>query len=669
MKKLFIFVSALILAAALAGCTEKKPDPADRFSEYVKLWNKQDFDRMYGYLSSDAKASISKQEFTERYKKIYGDLQIGNLKVSFSKPKEDKQMEGKEATYGFTASMDSIAGPIEFGHDAYLVKEERDKKEDWYVDWNTTYIFPQLGKGDKISLSTQTPERGEIFDRTGNPLATTGLVFEVGIVPKDMEGKEAETIAQLGKLLNMEPESIEKAVKASWVKPDYFVPLKKVSMNDEALIAELIKLEPVHTQKVESRIYPYGAAAAHLVGYVGKLTAEELEKLEGKGYSSGDTIGKRGIEQVYEEQLRGVPGIQIVINKEGGGHEVLAEKPVVNGQPVKLTVDAELQVKITEQMKGEAGAVAAINPKTGETLALVSSPSFDPNQEVFGMSAAERKALNDDPNNPKNTRFNKRFAPGSVIKPIVAGVALSANAINPADTMNVKGLKWQKDASWGGYFVTRVHEAANVNLEKALVFSDNIYFAQTALKMGKEGFAEGLKKFAFEEDFGYPFPLQASQLGSLDKDMLLADAGYGQAQLEMNIVHLAATYTPFLNGGNMIKPVLLLDDQHGQVLKEQAITPEAASTVGAILRKVVADPGGTARAAEIKGYPLSGKTGTAEIGKAVQGETGKENGWFVAYNADAGDMLVAMLVENVQKRGGSQIPVKLVKNIFMEAQK
>ncbi|WP_059171876.1 penicillin-binding transpeptidase domain-containing protein [Bacillus sp. FJAT-27445] len=668
MKRLFMIVSAVILAAALAGCTEKKPDPADRFSHYVELWNKQDFDEMYGYLSKDAKASISKKDFTERYKKIYGDLQINNLKVSFTKPKEDKQKDGEEVAYGYAAKMDSIAGPIEFGHDAFLVKEERDKREDWYVDWNTNYIFPQLGKGDKISLSTQAPERGEIFDRTGNPLATTGLVYEVGIVPKDMEGQESETIAQLGKLLNMTSESIEKAATASWVKPDYFVPLKKVSMNDEALISELIKLKPVQTKKVESRIYPYGEAAAHLVGFVGKVTAEELEKLEGKGYSSGDIIGKRGIEQVFEEQLRGEPGVQIVINKEGGGQEVLAEKPVVNGQPVKLTVDAELQQTITAQMKGEVGATAVINPKTGETLALVSSPSFDPNQEVFGMSAAERKALDDDPNTPKNTRFNKRYAPGSVIKPIVAGAALTAGAINPADVMNVKGLKWQKDASWGGYYVTRVHEAANVNLEKALVFSDNIYFAQTAIKLGKEGFTEGMNKFAFGEDFGFPFPLQASQTGSLEKDILLADAGYGQAQLEMNIVHLAATYTPFLNGGNMIKPILLLDDQHGQLLKEQAISPEAASTVGPILRKIVSDPGGTARTAEIKGYPLSGKTGTAEI-KAVQGETGKENGWFVAYNAEAGDMLVAMLVENVQKRGGSQIPVKLVKNIFTEAQK
>ncbi|ALC88736.1 peptidoglycan glycosyltransferase [Bacillus sp. FJAT-18017] len=662
MKKLIGLLIGVALMASMAGCTEQ-PQPADRFSSYIDLWNKQDFDGMYNYLSSETRDEISKKEFTERYKKIYGDLQINDLKISFKKPKEDKQAEKEQATYSFTAKMDSIAGPIEFGHDAFLVKETRNDKENWYIDWNTSYIFPQMEKTDKISLATQTPARGEIYDRNGQQLATTGLVLEVGLVPKDMEGKEKEMISQVAKLLNMPEESIEKAVGAEWVKPEYFVPLKKVSENDKALIDKLIELEPVQTKRVESRIYPYGEAAAHLVGYIGKVTAEDLEKREGKGYSSNDFIGKSGLEEQFEEQLRGQPGVQIVIVDEAGNKEVLAEKRVVNGQHVKLTIDAELQVKIAAKMKKEAGAAIAIHPKTGETLALVSSPSFDPNQIVFGMSGPEWKKLSEDPKQPLNARFNDRYAPGSVIKPIVAGAALTAGELDPKAKMNVKGLKWQKDPSWGGYFVTRVSEASNVDLEKALVYSDNIYFAQTSLKLGKDKFSEVLKKFAFGEEISYPFPLETSQTGSLDTDILLADAGYGQGQLEMNIVHLASSYTPFLNKGNLIKPILLLDDEKGQVLKQEAISAEAASTVGPILRKVVSDPGGTARIAEIKGYPLSGKTGTAEI-KESQGETGKENGWFVAYNAEAGDMLVAMVVEGVQKRGGSSIPVKMVKSIF-----
>ncbi|OCA82423.1 peptidoglycan glycosyltransferase [Bacillus sp. FJAT-27225] len=664
MKKRIGLLIAAVLMVVLAGCTEK-PQPADRFSQYIELWNKQDFDKMYDYLSSGARDGITKKEFTERYQKIYGDLQINNLKISFKKLKEDKQAEEEQASYGYTAKMDSIAGPIEFGHDAYLVKETRNDDENWYIDWNTSYIFPQMEKTDKISLSSQTPARGDIYDRNGNKLATIGLVLEIGLVPQAMAGKEKENIAKVAELLNMPEETIEKAVSAKWVKPEYFVPLKKVSPLDTALIDELIKLDPVQTKKVESRVYPYGEATAHLVGYVGQVTADNLEKMKDKGYSSGDIIGKSGLEEQFEEQLRGQPGVQILIVDEAGNKEVLAEKPVVHGEHVKLTIDADLQTKIAAEMKKEAGAAIALHPKTGETLALVSSPSFDPNQIVFGMSAPEWKKLNEDPKKPLNARFNDRYAPGSVIKPIVAGAALTAGELDPAAAMNVKGLKWQKDASWGGYYVTRVREASDVNLEKALVYSDNIYFAQTSLKMGKDKFSETMKNFAFGEELGYPFPLETSQTGSLDSELFLADAGYGQAQLEMNIVHLGSSYTPFLNGGNMIKPVLLLDEEKSQVLKQGAISPEAASTVGGILRKVVSDPGGTAHKAEIKDYPLSGKTGTAEI-KEKQGETGKENGWFVAYNAEAGDMLIAMVIEDVQKRGSSSIPINIVKTIFEE---
>ena len=214
--------------------------------------------------------------------------------------------------------------------------------------------------------------------------------------------------------------------------------------------------------------------------------------------------------------------------------------------------------------------------------------------------------------------------------------------------------------------MTRVHAGTeSVDLEKALVLSDNIYFAQAALKIGKDAFVDGLKKFGFEEELGYTFPLEKSVTGSLGNDIALADSGYGQGQVQMSIVHLLSTYTPFVSGnsGNMIKPVLLADEKQGQVLKEAVVSGEHAGLIAADLRKVVGDASGTAHAAEMADYPLAGKTGTAEI-KQKQGETGVENGWFIAYNTNEPNLMVAMMVEDVQGRGGSGIPVKLVKNIF-----
>lgn len=210
-----------------------------------------------------------------------------------------------------------------------------------------------------------------------------------------------------------------------------------------------------------------------------------------------------------------------------------------------------------------------------------------------------------------------------------------------------------------------MHEASSVNLEKAFVFSDNIYFAQAALNIGKDAFISGLKKFGFDQDLGYAYPLEKSTYGTMNGDIALADSGYGQGQIEMSIVHVMAAYTPFINNGNMLKPILLADDQHGQVLKPAVVSSANAAVVAADLRKVVADPSGTAHSADIADYPLAGKTGTAEI-KEKQGTTGTENGWFIAYNTDSPNLLIAMMVEGVQGRGGSQIPVNKVKNIFMK---
>jgi penicillin-binding protein len=607
---------------------------------------------MYDYLSPDAKKSISKTDFVNRYKKIYSDLDVSHLKVDYQKP-------GKDASaLPFSVKMNTVAGPIQFAEKAQMVQENKN----WYVDWDTTFIFPDLKKGDKIGLSTTEPVRGQIFDRNGNGMAVNGQAYEVGVVPGKMGAQKDLVIQQLSSLLQMTTDQINKAITASWVQPDYFVPLKKVALDDQARIQQLIALAPVETRKVPIRVYPYKDAAAQLIGYVGTITADELAKH--KGYSPDDVIGKRGLEQVFENQLHGTEGEKVTIeNADGTEKKVLADKPVQNGKDITLTIDANIQQKMYAGMNGEAGTAAAMNPITGETLALVSSPSFDPNQAVLGFSTAAWNQLQNDPKQPLSTRFKQTYAPGSTMKPITASIGLADKAFDPNQGVAISGLKWQKDSSWGNYFVTRVHDASPVNLERAFVLSDNIYFAQTALKIGKQAFSDGLKKFGFGENMGYAFPLETSTFGNLDSDISLGDSGYGQGQVQMSIVHLMAAYTPFVNGGNMIKPILLMSDPKKQVWKKQLVSSADASLIAGDLRKVVSDPEGTAHAADMPGYPLAGKTGTAEI-KEKQGVTGTENGWFVAYNVNSPSLMIGMMVENVQNRGGSQIPVKLVKGIF-----
>ncbi|WP_071392646.1 penicillin-binding transpeptidase domain-containing protein [Bacillus tuaregi] len=662
-KRRLVIISILFLL--LTACN-KAPEPADTMSQYIKFWNEQKFAGMYELLSTEAQDSIAKEDFVSRYEKYYQDLEISELKVQFTKPEDEEKPKEDKVSYPFTASMNSVAGEIAFEHKATLVKEEKNDEKQWTIAWDSTLIFPELEEGAKIRLNSMTAKRGEIIDRTGAGLAVNGQVYEVGIIPAELGDQKDTIINELATQTGLTTDRIDNALNASWVKPDYFVPIKKLPLEEQPLVAALTELPAVSSKQVAARVYPMKEAAAHLIGYVGPITAEELEKREGKGYTANDVIGKRGLEQVFDEKLKGENGVTIFIEKADGSEAILAEKEVKDGETVQLTIDATLQTKLFEQLTGNAGTAAAIHPKTGETLGLVSSPSFDPNTLSLGATADEWTQLQDDPLQPLLNRFSANFAPGSVIKPLTASIGLKEEAITTATTMNVSGLQWQKDASWGSYKVTRVKDPGTpVDLEKALLYSDNIYFAQAALALGKDKLKAGLEGFGFEEEMKYPFPLEPSTTGKMDSDILLADSGYGQAQVEMNILHLAASYTPFINSGKLIKPTLLHEAELSKAWKQHVITEEQATQLHQMLEKVVQDPQGTAHKANIPGMPLAGKTGTAEL-KAKQGEKGTENGWFVAYNTENPSLLIAMMIEGVENAGGSSIVVEKVRNVFVQ---
>ena len=633
----------ILFVVLLVGCNQE-PRPEDRMTQYIELWKNQKFAEMYDYLSTTAQATVSKEDFVSRYEKIYSDLGIQDLTISFVEPEEEAKDKENSIHYPFSASMESVAGKIEFDHSATLIKETKNDNENWYMDWDTTYIFPKLGEGDKIGLSGTQAKRGEIQDRNGQPLAMNGMVYEVGIVPRNMGEQRDEVISQVASLLDLSVEQINNKLNASWVKPELFVPIIKIPLDNRDLVAEVTGLAGVQSKQVEERVYPLKENTAHLIGYVGPITAEELEELKGKGYNNHDLIGKRGLEQVLDERLKGENGVKVTINKEDDSQDVLAQREVRDGENVQLTIDANTQTKLMEQLNGEAGTAVVLHSTTGETIGLVSSPSFDPNNLTLGATSEQWAALENHPLQPLLNRFAASYAPGSVIKPLTAAIGLKEGTLDPNKTMNVSGLQWQKDASWGNYFVTRVRDASNINLEKAILYSDNIYFAQTALGLGKDKLINGFKGFGFEEKIPYAYPLEQSKTGSLDSEIKVADSGYGQAEVEMNVLHLATTYTPFVNGGTMITPTLLLEEEDGKPWKEKVISTEVATQISSLLENVVNHPEGTGYPAKIEGVPLAGKTGTAEF-KVKQGEKGHENGWFVAYKIDTPSLLIAMMIE------------------------
>lgn len=673
MKKRIQFLTMVLflfgLMAVLSAC-DHTPKPGDRFKEYVALWKKQDFSKMYTYLTAATKKRISKSDFTSRYKAIYSGINANHLKVTFNNPKNTpKPDKNGNIHYNFKVQMDTQAGPVSFKEQAALKKESVSKKNNWYVNWTPAMIFPGMQTGDKVRIDTTPSTRGQIFDRNHKGLAINGVAAQIGIEPGKLNNKNAQTTKALAKLLNVPTSFVDAQLKQSWVKADSFVPIKTIDATNTKLIKETTQLPGVLEEDTKARVYPCKEACAHLTGYVGPITADQLKKLKDKGYDSQSVIGRSGLEQVLENQLRGIDGAKLyIVKKDGTTGKTIAEKKAKNGQDVQLTIDSDVQKSLYSQMKGNKGAASAINPVTGDVLGLVSTPSYDPNKFVLGMTNSEYQKLNTNPDKPLLNRFSATFTSGSIFKPITAAVALDKGTITPQTSIAINGLKWQKDKSWGDFYVTRLDGLPQVNLQNALVYSDNVFFAQTALKVGGKAFENFAKKIGFGEALPIKFPMEKSVItngGNLEtSDTLLANTGYGQGQNNVNPLFMDLYYSAFVNNGSMIKPHLIMQsNQKPSYWKAHVMTSKTANIIKNDLIQVVQKPYGTAHDTQVSGLSMAAKTGTAEF-KEKQNTTGKEDGWVVAFNTDQPKFLVSIMIQDVQKKRGSHYVEPMIKNVF-----
>lgn len=641
--------------------------PQETVKNYFALVEKKQYDKMYDMLSESSKEKISKKKFTERNQNIYEGIEAKDIKISIP---EKEKLKGNPVTVKYSETMETSADEISFDNAVTLQKEDGEYK----IDWDSTIIFPNLQDSYKVQIQTESADRGTIYDRNGVVLAGNGTVLEVGLVPGKMgdDAAKAEAIKKLAQMLEVSEEAIQNALGgASYVQDDSFVPIKKIAKGNEEKEAQLLTIPGVMLNDSQDRVYPLGAAAGHLTGYVQAVTAEDLEKLENKGYHANSVIGRSGLEQAYEEELRPVDGTRIIIADETGNTiETLAYQPAQNGKDVRVTIDAEVQKTAYDQFAQDPGTAAAMNPKTGEVLALVSTPGYDPNEFVLGMSDARWNALNEDASNPLMNRFVNTWVPGSTFKGITAAVGVDAGIINPDENLGYVGLSWQKDASWGDYHVTTLTDyGETVNLVNAMTYSDNIYFAREALKIGADTMEEKLKSFGFEEELPFDLTMQASTFdddGKIDSEIQLADTGYGQGQVLVNPLHLLSMYSMFVNDGNMIQPVLKYEENAAaKIWKEQAVSAQTAQTVKQSLLSVIENPSGTGASAKIDGVTMLGKTGTAEIKESQDDTTGVERGWFICETTEdmPNQIAVVGMVEDVKTKGSSSYVTQKVRNI------
>ena len=669
MKKIIIIISVIVCLSILAVggfliYSSKTTKPENILNEYISKINEAKYNEMYEMISNRSKGQITEEDFVKRNKNIYEGIDMSNLKIDI---KNIEKESSKKYAITYITSMNVSGQNISFENRSNIIKEDNKLK----IDWSSNMIFPNLNGTDKVKVSTSKAIRGKILDRNGKELATNGKISSVGIVPGKLGENKTESINKIAELLNLSSETIENKLKASWVKDESFVPIKNVSMDENDLKEKLLQIKGVMISSTNGRIYPLGEATAHLTGYIQSITKEELEK--NPEYSSTSLIGKTGLEKRYEKELKGKDGIEIYItDSEGNKKNTIIKKEKVDGENIKITIDSIIQNNLYKELKNDEGLFVVMNHKTGEIIALVSTPSYNVNKMALGVSSEEWKELQENEKTPLLARYTQKYCPGSTFKPITGAIGLSTNSLKTTDIFSYSGKSWQKDKSWGDYNITTLTAySGEKNLKNALIHSDNIYFAQATLQIGKDNFINGLKKLKFGEDIDFEFNLSKSQFSNSDtikSETLLADSGYGQGQILVNPIHMASIYSSFANNGNMVKPYLKYkENKETEYLAKDVFTKDAVQEIKNDLIQVVENPEGTAKDMKINGVTIAGKTGTAEL-KVSKDSEGDTIGWFDCFTVDDSNMpyVIVGMVEKANKNGGSHYVIPMIRRLFIK---
>ena len=600
-KKMKIVVGAValvVIIAALALAAYHSVNTPERALErYFGAVGERDYDKMYLLISDDSKKTISREDFITRNKNIYEGIEARDLKLEVMSV---EKIDSKQQQAYYNLEMETVAGVLANPGNVRLRKDSF--FGEYRLVWNSAVILPGLSETAKVSVTTTAADRGSILDKDGNMLAGPGTAPSVGFVPGKINADtRAVDLATAAGLLGITTEEIEDALSASWVTAEIYVPVKTLPEIDAGLETALLQIPGVMIGEAEVRSYPYGEKAAHLTGYIGAITAEELEALKNEGnYRDTSVVGKGGLEKVFDRQLRGKDGGTITVSDTSSDgiktSRILCESSPVQGFDAQTTIDAGLQTALYDQLAGDKSAAAAINPKTGAVLAMVSAPSYNPNIFILGMSDAERDSLNKNPGNPLLNRFEKAYAPGELIQPVTNGAGMETG----------------------------------------------------------EAYAEQLKKLGFGESLPFDFSMEASRIsesGTVDGD--LAAAGSGTTGMAASPLHLALIYSALVNDGNMVEPYIKYDaNPMVKYWKKDVISQEKAADIRESLLQ---------EAKSQKGRVLAAKTGTAA---QKNSEDTALCVLFYADQTDESPLMVAAVAEGAGDKGDAGYLEEKIRAVF-----
>lgn len=515
-------------------------------------------------------------------------------------------------------------------------------------------FYTTMARENQFNLIPIEPNRGLIYDRNGVVLAENVPIFSLEITPERTNDLN-QTLAELQKFINIRPEDLqlfEKNLKQH--RPFESIPLKMKLTDDEVakFYVEQYRLPGVTINAHLMRFYPLGAAMNSVVGYVGRINEDDLKNIDIANYSGSNYIGKLGVEKYFEPQLHGTVGYQQVeINANGRVVRTMKRIPTIPGENLYLTIDSNLQIEAEKAIGDTAGAVVAIQPSTGQVLALVSNPNYDPNQFVNGISPADFQKLQNEPLKPLyNRAIRGQFPAGSTIKPFMAVAALDYGIITPSFAISDPGWfrlpgvnRTYGDWKPGGH--------GRVDAVKAIIVSCDVFMYTIGTRMGIVNLANNLRRFGFGQKTG--IEMQEEMPGLVPSDAWkrrtqgapwyagdTVATSIGQGYSTVTPLQLAQAVAIIANRGIRYKSTLILKVQKPDgtfidqlPIKEDPVILKDPKTWDLIFKGmegVISNPQGTAYPwwKDIP-YTAAGKTGTAQV---FRSGAGKINPASLPYN-------------------------------------
>jgi len=543
--------------------------------------------------------------------------------------------------------------------------------------------FVTRSQNNRVKPRAIPPARGLIYDRNGVVLADNVPAFRLEVVPEQIKDMKS-MLDQLGRVVPLDDDdlsSFKKQLKQS--RRFESVPLKMHLTEDEIgrFAVNRWRFPGVDVVPYLTRRYPLSGLFAHIVGYVGRIDADDLEKLDPVRYKGTSHVGRSGVERSYEDMLHGSPGYELLeVNADGRTQRVLETHAPTPGKNLYLSIDVRIQKAAEAAFDGRPGAAVAIDPRNGQVLAMVSVPTFDPNLFVNGISQTDYSGLLNDPDKPLyNRALRGVYPPGSTVKPLVGLAGLETGFRTPQDAVYSTGVFYIPGQS-RGYRDDQRGGVGRVSLVGAIEQSVNTYFYKLALDMGIDRFSEYMGKFGFGKPTGVDLigesagvlPSREWKRATLNKPWYPGEtviAGIGQGFWAVTPLQLTHAIATFAGHGIPYAPRLGMatQDRSDKTLEPLANPPSGPSlikkpadweAVNEGMQSVIYGAKGTGRTLRI-GFPylMAGKSGTAErysrtsdaynTNRSTAYLATRHRAWFVAYApADNPQIAVAVLLES-----------------------